>query len=182
MVYGSFTSNVDMKSGSPAFGTPEYVKAQFGAGQMARFVGLPWRCSNATGSNIPDAQGAYESQMSLWGALLGGSNFVLHAAGWVERGLTSSFEKFILDVEQLQMRAEVLQPVPGDDGAASHAYRPLLAGQSTLGDADATVRANGVYRRVLEDYQAPVRDPAVLEALDEYVRRRTEAGGSPPQT
>jgi trimethylamine---corrinoid protein Co-methyltransferase len=88
-VYGSFTSNVDMKSGSPAFGTPEYVKAAFGAGQLARFLGLPWRSSNATASNIPDAQAAYESQMSLWGALFGGCNFVLHAAGWLESGLTT---------------------------------------------------------------------------------------------
>jgi trimethylamine--corrinoid protein Co-methyltransferase len=111
IVYGSFTSNVDMKSGSPAFGTPEYVKAAFGAGQMARFLGLPWRSSNATASNTPDAQAAYESQMSLWGALFGGCNFILHAAGWLESGLTTSYEKFILDVEMLQMFAEVFQPV-----------------------------------------------------------------------
>jgi trimethylamine--corrinoid protein Co-methyltransferase len=111
IVYGSFTSNVDMKSGSPAFGTPEYVKAAFGAGQMARFLGLPWRSSNATASNIPDAQSVYESQMSLWGALFGGCNFVLHAAGWLESGLTTSYEKFILDIEMLQMFAEVFQPV-----------------------------------------------------------------------
>lgn len=113
IVYGSFTSNVDMKSGSPAFGTPEYVKAAFGAGQMARFLGLPWRSSNATASNTPDAQAAYESQMSLWGALFGGCNFVLHAAGWLESGLTTSYEKFILDIEMLQMFAEVFQPVGG---------------------------------------------------------------------
>jgi trimethylamine--corrinoid protein Co-methyltransferase len=111
VVYGSFTSNVDMKSGSPAFGTPEYVKAAFGAGQMARFLGLPWRSSNATAANIPDAQAAYESQMSLWGALFGGCNFVLHAAGWLESGLTTSYEKFILDIEMLQMFAEIFQPV-----------------------------------------------------------------------
>jgi trimethylamine--corrinoid protein Co-methyltransferase len=111
IVYGSFTSNVDMKSGSPAFGTPEYVKAAFGAGQLARFLGLPWRSSNATASNVPDAQAAYESQMSLWGALFGGCNFVLHAAGWLESGLTTSYEKFILDIEMLQMFAEVFQPV-----------------------------------------------------------------------
>ena len=111
IVYGSFTSNVDMKSGSPAFGTPEYVKAAFGAGQMARFLGLPWRSSNATASNIPDEQSVYESQMSLWGALLGGCNFVLHAAGWLESGLTTSYEKFILDIEMLQMFAEVFQSV-----------------------------------------------------------------------
>jgi trimethylamine---corrinoid protein Co-methyltransferase len=111
IVYGSFTSNVDMKSGSPAFGTPEYVKAAFGAGQLARFLGLPWRSSNATASNVPDAQAAYESQMSLWGALFGGCNFILHAAGWLESGLTTSYEKFILDIEMLQMFAEVFQPV-----------------------------------------------------------------------
>jgi trimethylamine--corrinoid protein Co-methyltransferase len=100
-----------MKSGSPAFGTPEYVKAAFGAGQMARFLGLPWRSSNATAANTPDAQAAYESQMSLWGALFGGCNFILHAAGWLESGLTTSYEKFILDVEMLQMFAEIFQPV-----------------------------------------------------------------------
>jgi len=112
VMYGSFTSNVDMKSGSPAFGTPEYAKAAFGAGQLARRIGVPWRCSSATASNAPDAQAAYEAQMSLWGALLGGSNFILHAAGWLEGGLTASFEKFILDVEMLQMFAELFQPVP----------------------------------------------------------------------
>ncbi len=111
VVYGSFTSNVDMKSGSPAFGTPEYVKSSFGAGQLARHIGLPWRSSNATASNTPDAQSAYESQMSLWGALLGGCNFMLHAAGWLESGLTTSYEKFMLDIEMLQMFAEVFQPL-----------------------------------------------------------------------
>jgi trimethylamine---corrinoid protein Co-methyltransferase len=112
VMYGSFTSNVDMKSGSPAFGTPEYAKAALGAGQLARRIGVPWRCSSATAANAPDAQAAYESQMSLWGALLGGCHFVLHAAGWLEGGLTASYEKFILDVEMLQMFAELFQPVP----------------------------------------------------------------------
>ena len=112
VMYGSFTSNVDMKSGSPAFGTPEYAKAAFGAGQLARRIGVPWRCSSATAANAPDAQAAYESQMSLWGALLGGCHFMLHAAGWLEGGLTASFEKFILDIEMLQMFAELFQPVP----------------------------------------------------------------------
>jgi len=112
VMYGSFTSNVDMKSGSPAFGTPEYAKAAFGAGQLARRIGVPWRSSSATASNAPDAQAAYEAQMSLWGALFGGCHFVLHAAGWLEGGLTASFEKFILDVEMLQMFAELFQPVP----------------------------------------------------------------------
>jgi trimethylamine---corrinoid protein Co-methyltransferase len=111
LIYGSFTSNVDMKSGSPAFGTPEYAKAAFGAGQLARYIKVPWRSSNATASNVVDAQAAYESQMSLWGPLMGGANFLLHAAGWLEGGLTASYEKFILDVEMLQMFAEMFQPV-----------------------------------------------------------------------
>ena len=111
IIYGSFTSNVDMRSGSPAFGTPEYSKAAFGAGQLARHIGLPWRSSNATASCAPDAQATYEAQMSLWGALMGGANFILHAAGWVEGGLSTSYEKFILDVEMLQMFAELFQPV-----------------------------------------------------------------------
>lgn len=111
VMYGSFTSNVDMKSGSPAFGTPEYTKAAFGAGQLARHIGVPWRCSSATASNAPDAQSVYESQMSLWGALLGGCHFILHSAGWLEGGLTASYEKFILDIEMLQMFAEIFQPV-----------------------------------------------------------------------
>jgi trimethylamine---corrinoid protein Co-methyltransferase len=111
VMYGSFTSNVDMKSGSPAFGTPEYAKAAFGAGQLARHIKAPWRCSSATAANAADAQAVYESQMSLWGALLGGCHFILHAAGWLEGGLTASHEKFILDVEMLQMFAELFQPV-----------------------------------------------------------------------
>ena len=72
---------------------------------------MPWRSSSATASNAPDAQAAYEAQMSLWGALMGGANFMLHAAGWVEGGLSTSYEKFIMDIEMLQMFAELFQPV-----------------------------------------------------------------------
>jgi trimethylamine--corrinoid protein Co-methyltransferase len=111
VAYGSFTSNVDMKSGSPAFGTPEHVKASLGAGQLARRIGLPWRSSNATASNAADEQAIYETSMSLWGSVMGGSNVLMHAAGWLEGGLTASYEKFILDIEMLQMMAETLQPV-----------------------------------------------------------------------
>jgi trimethylamine--corrinoid protein Co-methyltransferase len=213
IVYGSFTSNVDMKSGSPAFGTPEYVKAAFGAGQMARFLGFPWRSSNATASNTPDAQSAYESQMSLWGALFGGCNFILHAAGWLESGLTTSYEKFILDIEMLQMFAEVFQPVgaaPSDlaaeaiaeVGAGGHFfgcahtmeryrsafYAPLVsdwrnAGQwADDGSKTATERASGIWQGELQRYVAPARDPALVEALDSYVARRTAEGGAPPVT
>ncbi|MEM6579149.1 MAG: trimethylamine methyltransferase family protein [Pseudomonadota bacterium] len=111
MCYGSFTSNVDMRSGAPAFGTPEYVKAAFASGQLARRLGLPMRSSGVTASNAPDAQAAYETQMSLWGALMGGANLVLHGAGWLEGGLTASAEKFVMDVEVLQIFAELFKPV-----------------------------------------------------------------------
>ena len=109
--YGSFTSNVDMKTGSPAFGTPEYTKAAFASGQLARRYRVPLRSSGVTASNAPDAQAAYEMQMSLWGALMGGANVILHGAGWLEGGLTASAEKFIIDVEMLQMFAELFKPV-----------------------------------------------------------------------
>jgi trimethylamine--corrinoid protein Co-methyltransferase len=113
VVYGSFTSNVDMKSGSPAFGTPEFVKAAFGAGQLARHVRLPWRGSAATASNAPDEQSVYEFLMSAWGSILGGVNMMIHAAGWLEGGLTASMEKYILDIEMLQIFAEIFQSLPG---------------------------------------------------------------------
>lgn len=113
--YGSFTSNVDMKSGSPAFGTPEYTKAAFASGQLARHYGLPLRSSGVTASNAPDAQAAYEMQMSLWGALMGGTNLLLHGAGWLESGLTASAEKFVMDVEMLQMFAELFKPLEVDE-------------------------------------------------------------------
>ncbi len=115
VVYGSFTSNVDMKSGSPAFGTPEFVKGAFGAGQLARHVGLPWRGSGATASNAPDEQSVYEFMFSAWGSLLGGVNMMIHSAGWLEGGLTASMEKFILDIEMLQGFAEIFSPLDGSD-------------------------------------------------------------------
>jgi trimethylamine--corrinoid protein Co-methyltransferase len=111
VVYGSFTSNVDMKSGAPAFGTPEFVKAAFGAGQLARHIGLPWRGSAATASNVADAQATYEFLNSAWGSVLGGVNMMIHAAGWLEGGLSASLEKFILDIEMLQIFAEIFQPL-----------------------------------------------------------------------
>lgn len=114
MVYGAFTSNVDMRTGAPAFGTPEAVKGAIASGQLARRYGLPWRSSNTTASNVVDAQAAYESEMAVWGALMGGVNLLYQGAGWLEGGLTASFEKLIIDAEILQMLSEVLQPLPVD--------------------------------------------------------------------
>lgn len=110
VVYGAFTSNVDLRSGAPAFGTPENAKANVISGQLARRHGLPYRSSNASASNAADAQGAYETQMSLWGAILGQANLVYHAAGWQEGGLTASFEKLVIDVEMLQMMIAFMAP------------------------------------------------------------------------
>ena len=117
VVYGSFSSNVDMKSGAPAFGTPEHVKATLGAGQLARHIGLPWRAGGGSAANISDAQAANETQFGLWGAVLAGTTVLIHSAGWLEGGLTDSFEKFICDVEALQTIAELCVPTPGDAGA-----------------------------------------------------------------
>ncbi len=111
VVYGAFTSNVDMRSGAPAFGTPEAFKAAIASGQLARHIGIPWRSSGVSTSNIPDAQAGYETMMNTFGALLGGANMIVHAAGWVESGLSASYEKLILDVDMLQMIAESLQPI-----------------------------------------------------------------------
>jgi trimethylamine--corrinoid protein Co-methyltransferase len=211
VMYGSFTSNVDMKSGSPAFGTPEYTKAAIGAGQLARHIKVPWRCSSATASNAPDAQSVYESQMSLWGALLGGCNFILHAAGWLEGGLTVSYEKFVLDVEMLQMFAEVFQPVAaspddlaveaiaeagigGHFFATAHTmaryrdafYTPLVSDWRNYGTwfedgaRTATQRAGALSREILAAFEPPPLDPSVLEALNEFVDRRSAEGGAPP--
>ncbi len=110
VMYGGFTSNVDMKSGAPAFGTPEYTQAAQASGQLARLIGVPFRSSNVTAANDVDAQAAYESAMSLWGCLMGGANLVEHAAGWLGGGLTASFEKLIVDAEMLQMMAAYFEP------------------------------------------------------------------------
>ncbi|MGI9419367.1 MAG: trimethylamine methyltransferase family protein [Geminicoccaceae bacterium] len=136
VLYGAFTSNVDMKSGSPAFGTPENVNAAFASGQLARFLDIPWRSSMSSASNTVDAQSIYESQMALWGATLGGAHLVLHAAGWIEGGLTASMEKFIIDIEMLQQMAELMQPQRIDEGElAFEAIKEVGSGGHFFGAA-----------------------------------------------
>ena len=112
VVYGSFTSNVDMKSGAPAFGTPEYMRATQMSGQMARYYKLPLRASNACAANAPDAQGMWESVFSLWACVSARTNVVYHAAGWLEGGLNASYEKFVMDCETLQQVQHYLEPIP----------------------------------------------------------------------
>ncbi|MGQ0849138.1 MAG: trimethylamine methyltransferase family protein [Actinomycetota bacterium] len=115
VMYGGFTSNVDMRSGAPAFGTPEYVKAALAGGQLARRYRLPYRSSNACAANAVDAQAAYEAAMSTWGAVMGGASMLMHGAGWMEGGLRADFEKFVIDVELLQNMAVFLEPLRVDE-------------------------------------------------------------------
>ena len=114
-MYGEFTSNVDMRSGAPAFGTPEYMKTALASGQMARRYQLPFRSSNCNAANAVDAQSAYESVFSLWGSVNAHAHIILHSAGWMEGGLTASFEKFVIDADMLQMIAQYMEPIQVND-------------------------------------------------------------------
>ncbi len=127
-VIGTFTSNVDMKSGAPAFGTPEYMRATQMTGQMARFYGLPMRASGVCAANVPDGQSMWETSNSLWSAVQAGTNVVYHAAGWLEGGLIASPEKFIMDCEVLQMIQRYMEPDligTGPDDIAFDAIREV---------------------------------------------------------
>jgi trimethylamine--corrinoid protein Co-methyltransferase len=155
VMYGAFTSNVDMRSGAPAFGTPENAKANLASGQLARRYRLPYRTSNASASNAADAQGAYETQMSLWGAVMGGANLVYHAAGWQEGGLTASFEKLVLDVEMLQMMMELLQPIAVDEAALGfEAISRVPTGGHFFGDPHTMERyEHAFYQPLVSNWQ-----------------------------
>jgi len=115
MCYGTFTSNVDMKSGAPAFGTPSHFHASLAAGQLARHIGLPWRSAAGSASATNDIQAANENQLGLWGCLMAGATVIIHAAGWLEGGLTVSYEKLVTDAEVLNMIAEMCR---GDQAGA----------------------------------------------------------------
>jgi trimethylamine--corrinoid protein Co-methyltransferase len=115
VAYGGFSSNVDMKSGSPAFGTPEHIKLSIGSGQLARFIGLPWRSAAGSASNVADMQGASENTFGLMAAMQANATLTIHSAGWLEGGLTFGYEKFINDIEAVQTIAELAAPVPEDE-------------------------------------------------------------------
>jgi trimethylamine--corrinoid protein Co-methyltransferase len=112
---GTFSSNVDMKTGAPAFGTPEYMRTTQMTGQMSRFYGFPLRASNTCVSNSPDNQATWESSNSLSAAITSGTNMIYHAAGWLEGGLCASYEKFIMDCEQLQQIIKYMEPIKYDE-------------------------------------------------------------------
>lgn len=155
VVYGGFTSNVDMKTGAPAFGTPEYMKAVLAGGQLCRKYGIPYRTSNVNAANTVDAQAAYESVFSLWALVQGGGNFIMHAAGWMEGGLTCSFEKFILDCDLLQMVAELLTPLDvSPAGLAMDAVREVGPGGHYFGTAHTLERfETAFYAPILSDWR-----------------------------
>jgi trimethylamine--corrinoid protein Co-methyltransferase len=208
VVYGGFTTNIDMQSGSPAFGTPEGALALFSGAQLARYYGLPYRGSGGlNNSKMPDAQAAYETQMSLWPAVMAHANVILHSAGWLEAGLVCSMEKFILDVEGLAMMHHFLAGLDITDetlalesiaevGPGGHHfgtphtlaryrdafYLPIISDRQNYetwqenGALDAAQRANMLAKQLLGEYERPLLDEAVEEALKEYVEKKKSDG------
>ena len=153
--YGGFTSNVDMKSGAPAFGTPEYAKATQAGAQLARRYGVPFRASSTNASNAVDAQAAYESEMSLWASVMAHTNIVNHAAGWLEGGLTASYEKLVVDAEMCQLLAEYLEPVVVDDDTlAVDAIAEVQPGGHFFGATHTLARYEDVfYSPIVSDWR-----------------------------
>jgi trimethylamine---corrinoid protein Co-methyltransferase len=137
VVFGTFASSISMQSGAPTFGTPEPAHVLFGAAQLARRMGVPFRSGGGLcGSKLPDAQAAHESANTLWPTLLGGVNFCLHSAGWLEGGLVSSYEKFIIDADQLTMFQRFASGVDfSENGQALDAIREVGPGSHFLGCA-----------------------------------------------
>jgi trimethylamine--corrinoid protein Co-methyltransferase len=204
VVLGSFASSISMQSGAPTFGTPEPALVLFVMAALARRLGVPFRSGGALcGSKIPDAQAAYESANTLLPTCLGGVNFVLHTAGWLEGGLSMGYEKFVMDVDQAGMMHTLLAGVDlSENGQAMDAIREVGPGKHFLGcthtqanfetafyrspiadnnsveqweaegSQDLAQRANASWKKQLASYEAPALDPAVDEALNDYMNRR----------
>jgi trimethylamine--corrinoid protein Co-methyltransferase len=204
VVLGSFASSLSMQSGAPTFGTPEPALVLFTMAALARRLGVPFRSGgNLCASKVPDAQAAYESAATFSPTILAGVNFVLHAAGWLEGGLSIGYEKFILDLDQCGMAATFVKGVDlSENGQALDAIRENGPGQHFLGNAhtlanfetafyrsevadynsveqweeagslDAAQRANAIWKRMLAEYEAPPIDPAIDEALLDFIARR----------
>jgi trimethylamine--corrinoid protein Co-methyltransferase len=151
IIFGSFLSNIDMQSGSPSFGTPESAIGLLCTGQLARHFGLPFRTGGGlTASQTADAQAAYESLMTLLPTFLAGTNFVMHAAGWLEGGLVSCFEKFIIDIELLRMLRVEFTPLEIDEDAlAFGAHEEVGHGGHFLGAAHTMERFRDCFYRPL---------------------------------
>jgi trimethylamine--corrinoid protein Co-methyltransferase len=204
VIFGAFVTSIDMNSGAPTFGTPEASHITYGAGQLARRMGLPFRSAGSfCGSKLPDAQAAYETSNSLNMGLLSGVNFMLHACGWLEGGLVSSFEKFVMDADQLGTLHHLAKGVSIDENAqALDAIREVGPGGHYLGCAhtqanfkqafwksdlldykpfetwedegarDTQALASLRVKKMLDEYQQPPMDPAIAEALSDFVARK----------
>lgn len=156
VIFGAFVTSIDMNSGAPTFGTPEASLITYGAGQLARRLGLPYRSAGAfCGSKLPDAQAAYESANSLNMGLLSGVNFMLHACGWLEGGLVSSFEKFVMDADQLGILHHLARGVDmSENGQAMEAIREVGPGSHYLGSAHTQANFKTAFWRTdLLDYK-----------------------------
>src|SRR5215218_8537685 len=151
VIFGSFLSNTDMQSGSPSFGTPESAVGLLCTGQIARHFGLPWRSGGGlTASQTADAQAAYEAMMTMMPTMLAGANFVMHSAGWLESGLVSCYEKFVVDVELLRMLKHEFQPLEVDeDSLAFDAHVEVGAGGHFLGAAHTLMHFRDCFYRPL---------------------------------
>jgi trimethylamine--corrinoid protein Co-methyltransferase len=186
-IYGGFTSNVDMKSGAPAFGTPEYMKTALIGGQLARRLRVPYRSSNANAANSLDAQAAYESVFSLWGAIMGGANFLMHGAGWMEGGLHASFEKMALDADLLAMVAEFLRPTKVDESElALEAIREVGPGGHFFGAQHTQARyRNAFFSPMISDWRnfeswREAGSPTAADSAGRIVAERLAAYQLPP--
>jgi trimethylamine--corrinoid protein Co-methyltransferase len=155
-VLGGFTSNVDMRTGSPAFGTPEYVHAVLAAAQIGRRLRIPVRTSAVNASPTVDAQSTYETAFSLQAAVLSHSHLINHAAGWLEGGLSASLEKIVVDAELLRNWAEILKPVSfSDDDLGVDAIKGVAAGGHFFGAAHTLARyQSAFYRPLLSDWSS----------------------------
>jgi trimethylamine--corrinoid protein Co-methyltransferase len=156
VIFGAFVTSIDMNSGAPTFGTPEAAHITYGAGQLARRLGLPYRSAGSfCGSKLPDAQAAYETSNSLNMGLLSGVNFMLHACGWMEGGLVSSYEKFVMDADQLGTLHHLAKGIAMDENAqAMDAIREVGPGGHYLGCAHTQANfKQAFWRSDLFDYK-----------------------------
>ncbi|PHQ78680.1 MAG: trimethylamine methyltransferase, partial [Thalassobium sp.] len=171
VIFGAFVTSIDMNSGAPTFGTPEAAHITYGAGQLARRMGLPYRSAGSfCGSKLPDAQAAYETANSLNMGLLAGVNFMLHSCGWLEGGLVASFEKFVMDADQLGTLHHLAKGVEMDENAqAMDAIREVGPGGHYLGCAHTQANfKTAFWRSDLFDYKP-------FETWDEEGARDTQA-------
>ena len=186
-VYGAFTSNVDMKSGAPAFGTPEQMKSAIIGGQLARRYGVPYRTSNTCAANTIDAQAAYESVFSLWGAIMGGGNLIMHAAGWMEGGLHAGFEKMVIDADLIGMISEFLRPLSfSDDDLAFDAMKEVGPGGHFFGCEHTQSRyRNAFFSPMISDWRnyetwREAGSPTAYDKANRLYKERLAAYTPPP--